>query len=149
MVLLLVLGAALVFGAQTAWAGENFVAAPLKGRTEVPAVDSQGTGVATFKLRDEGLKFKVNVANLDDVVAAHIHCAPAGVNGPVAVTLFAGGPVTPHGTLAQGVITAPDAGNLCGFADLDDLVAALQSGDTYVNVHTLANPGGEIRGQVR
>jgi len=149
MAMLLVLGVALVFGGQTAWAGENFTAAPLKGRSEVPAVDTQGTGVATFKLRDEGLRFKVNVANLDDVIAAHIHCGATGVNGPVAVTLFGGSVVTPHGTLAQGVITAPDAGNLCGFDDLDELVAAMQSGDTYVNVHTLVNPGGEIRGQVK
>ena len=41
-----------------------------------------------------------------------------------------------------------DSGNGCGWADLADLVAAMASGDTYVNVHTLANLPGEIRGQL-
>jgi hypothetical protein len=57
------------------------------------------------------------------------------------------GPV--NGILAEGLITAPDAGNACGWETLADVVAAIESGDTYVNVHT--NPGtpsGEIRGQI-
>ena len=115
----------------------------------MPSVDTRATGVATFKLREEGLVFKVNVANIDDVLFAHIHCGAVGVNGPIGVTLFTGGPVTVNGTLASGVITAPDPGNACGWADLDAVVAALESGDTYVNVHTSVNPGGEIRGQVK
>lgn len=123
--------------------------APLSGDEEVPAVDTRGTGVATFKDRAEGLVFKLNVANLDDVVAAHIHCGEVGENGPVGVTLFSGGPTSDPGTLAQGTIAEPDADNGCDWEDLDDVVAALESGDTYVNVHTLANPSGEIRGQVR
>ena len=55
-------------------------------------------------------------------------------------------------------MTAPDPGNGCGWIDLDDVVTALESGDTYVNVHTNDGveppntgpgdfPGGEIRGQ--
>jgi hypothetical protein len=120
--------------------------------------------VATFKLRDDGtaLAFKVNVANLDNVFAAHIHCGAVGVNGPVGVTLFMGAPAggVVNGTLAQGTITAPDAGNLCGWADLAAVLAAMASGATYVNVHSNDGvpptdtgpgdfPGGEIRGQIR
>jgi CHRD domain len=144
----LVLGAALVGFAPPASAGDNFVA-PMSGDEEVPPVDTQATGVATFKLGAEGLAFKVNVANIDNVIFAHIHCGAVGVNGPVGVTLFHDGPVTVNGTLAAGVITAPDPGNACGWADLDAVVAALESGDTYVNVHTTAHPGGEIRGQTK
>jgi hypothetical protein len=144
----LVLGAVLLGFALPASAGDNF-AAPMSGDEEVPSVDTRATGVATFKLREEGLVFKVNVANIDDVLFAHIHCGAVGVNGPIGVTLFTGGPVTVNGTLASGVITAPDPGNACGWADLDAVVAALESGDTYVNVHTSVNPGGEIRGQVK
>ncbi len=154
---------ALLGMAPSAAAGDNFVA-NLSGGQEVPARDTQAVGVATFKLRADGaaLLFKVNVANIDNPVAAHIHCGAVGVNGPVGVTLFvappAGGAVT--GTLAEGTITAPDAGNACGWTDLAAVLAAMQTGDTYVNVHTNDGtpptdtgpgdfPGGEIRGQIR
>ena len=142
------LAAGVMVLAPPALAADN-IAAPMSGDEEVPAVDTQATGVAKFKLRNEGLAFKVNVANIDNVVASHIHCGSVGVNGPVGVTLFVGGPVDVNGTLAEGVITAPDPGNACGWADLDAVIAALESGDTYVNVHTTAHPGGEIRGQIK
>jgi CHRD domain len=147
----------------SASAGDNFVA-PLSGDAEVPARDTPATGVAKFKLREDGtvLLFKVNVSDIENVVAAHIHCGAVGVNGPVGVTLFgappAGGAV--EGTLAEGTITAPDPGNACGWADLAAVLAAIESGATYVNVHTNDGvpppntgpgdfPGGEIRGQIR
>ena len=126
--------------------------AHLSGGEEVPPVTTKATGQAVFQLNPSGtaLRFRLIVANIDDVVAAHIHCAPKGVNGPVGVTLFSGGPSSANGILARGTITAPDAfGNFCGWADLGAVVAAMQSGNTYVNVHTLVNLPGEIRGQVR
>jgi hypothetical protein len=163
IVLVVMLALGLLAVAPSAVAGDNFVAT-LSGGQEVPARDTQARGVATFKLREDGtaLAFKVNVANIDNVFAAHIHCGPVGVNGPVGVTLFMGSPAggTVNGTLAAGTITAPDAGNGCGWADLAAVLAAMGSGDTYVNVHTNDGvappntgpgdfPGGEIRGQVR
>ena len=106
--------------------------------------------MAKLQLKDgTGLRLKVIDANIEDVVASHIHCAPVGQNGPVGVTLFSGGPATVNGILAQGTIMDPNAGNGCGWADLADAVSALQSGNTYVNVHTLPNLGGEIRGQIK
>ena len=54
-----------------------------------------------------------------------------------------------NGTFAQGTITAPDPGNGCGWADFAAMIGAIKSGNTYVNVHTAANPAGEIRGQIR
>jgi hypothetical protein len=149
--------------APTALAGDNFVA-PLSGDQEVPARDTRAVGVATLKLSNDGtaLEFKVNVANIDNVFASHIHCGAVGVNGPVGVTLFMGAPAggRVNGTLAEGTITAPDPGNGCGWTDLAAVLAAIESGNTYVNVHTndgLAPPnpglgdfpGGEIRGQIR
>jgi CHRD domain len=148
VLLTLSLSVALAVLPSTVSAGVNFKAT-LSGDKEVPPVETQARGVAKFKLRKGGLVFKVNVANIDDVVASHIHCGAVGVNGPVGVTLFAGGPVSVNGTLAKGVITAPDEDNDCGWPDLDAVVAALESGNAYVNVHTVANPGGEIRGQVK
>jgi hypothetical protein len=73
----------------------NF-SAQLGGDQEVPPRTTNATGQATFQLRDETqLDFTLNLVNLKNLVAAHIHCAPAGENGPVGVTLF--GPVTPGG----------------------------------------------------
>jgi hypothetical protein len=160
ILLIAMLGLAL---APSAFAGDNFVA-KLSGDEEVPARDTRAVGVAKFKLSDDGtaLDFKVNVANIHNVVAAHIHCGAVGANGPVGVTLFgapaAGGRM--NGTLAEGTITAPDPGNACGWADLAAVLAAINSGDTYVNVHTNDGvappntgpgdfPGGEIRGQIK
>jgi CHRD domain len=160
LVAMLTLG--LLAVAPAAVAGDNFVAT-LSGDQEVPPRDTQARGVATFKLRADGtaLEFKLNVANIDNVFAAHIHCGAVGVNGPVGVTLFMGTPAGGRvdGTLAEGTITAPDPGNLCGWADLAAVLAAMGSGNTYVNVHTNDGvappntgpgdfPGGEIRGQV-
>jgi hypothetical protein len=159
---ILTLGLALLALAPSASATDSFVAT-LSGGDEVPARDTQAVGVAKFKLRDDGaaLLFKINVANLDNAVAAHIHCGAVGVNGPVGVSLFGGPPAggVANGTLAEGTITAPDPGNACGWTDLAAVIAALQSGNTYVNVHTNDGvappntgpgdfPGGEIRGQV-
>jgi CHRD domain len=163
IVLVTTVAVALLGLASPALADDNFAAA-LSGDAERPVPrDTLARGVATFKLSDDGsaLTFKVNVANLDNVFAAHIHCGSAEESGPVGVTLFMGAPGggTVNGTLAEGTITTPDPGNGCGWTDLADVLAALSSGNTYVNVHTNdgvapANtgpgdfPGGEIRGQI-
>ncbi|MGH2606185.1 MAG: CHRD domain-containing protein [Anaerolineales bacterium] len=142
---------------------KNFVA-PLSGREEVPVRDTNARGNTIFQLNREGteLSYKLIVANIENVFAAHIHCGAAGVAGPVGVTLFTGpvGGGRTDGILAQGVIVAPDPGNACGWADLAAVVAALRTGQAYVNVHTndgLAPvdtgpgdfPAGEIRGQIK
>jgi hypothetical protein len=129
-------------------AGGNFTA-HLNGASEVPPFETKAQGQFIARLRDGELSYRLVVANIANVVAAHIHCAGAGVNGPVGVTLFLGSPVGLSGTLAEGPILAPDSGNGCGWLDVDDIVDALDSGDTYVNVHTLQSLPGEIRGQVR
>jgi hypothetical protein len=135
----------------TAAANDNFVA-HLAGRNEVPAVDTRAQGEAIFHLSEDGteLHYKLIVANINNVFASHIHCGAEGVSGPVGVTLFSGDPDgRVDGILAQGTITAPNPGNACGWTDLAAVVDAMQSGNTYVNVHTEQNRGGEIRGQIR
>ena len=138
-------------------ASDNF-AVPLSGREEVPARDTNATGVATFKLSEDGteLSYKLIVANIQGVTQAHIHCGAAGVNGPVVAFLFGfnGAGVTANGVLAMGTITAANVvprlnSPECpgGVANFDEMLAKIRSGDAYVNVHTLAFPGGEIRGQ--
>lgn len=145
-------------------ASRNFIAT-LSGDAERPVPrDTNARGVAHFKLSKDGtqLEYKLIVANIDNVFAAHIHCGSEEEAGPVGVTLYMGAPGggSFDGVLAEGTITAPDAGNSCGWIDLDDVVAAMLSGDAYVNVHTNDGvappntgpgdfPGGEIRGQIR
>ncbi|WP_187264771.1 CHRD domain-containing protein [Pontibacter beigongshangensis] len=138
--------------------------APLSGAEEVPQRETRARGVATFHLNKAGneLRFRLNVANIENVVGAHIHIGAPEVNGPVVVPLYAApaGGGRFNGTLAEGVITAADlTGPLAG-QSLSDLLDAIQSGNTYVNVHTNDGvaptntgpgdfPGGEIRGQLK
>ena len=136
----------------------------LSGDEEVPVRVTGAQGQAIFHLSEVGtqLEYKLIVANIENVFAAHIHCNAAGINGPVGVTLFAGTPGGGRvsGVLAERLVVAPDPGNACGWTNLDAVVNALNSGNTYVNVHTNDGvappntgpgdfPGGEIRGQVR
>jgi len=151
---------AMVAMAAMASAGENrnFVAV-LSGGEEVPAVDTHARGLAQFQLNKDGdeLAFRLIVANIEDAAQSHIHCGTAGVNGPIVAFLYGFGPiVSPDGILAEGTLTATDViprpdSPECpgGVANFDDLIAKMQSGGAYANVHTVVNPGGEIRGQVR
>ncbi len=126
--------------------------ASLKGRNEVPAVDSKGAGQVSVKIsKDEtSLSYKITAANLENVIQAHFHLAPAGSNG--GVVAFLHGPIAQpsgpqNGVLAEGTITAASViGALAG--DFEALVQAIREGNIYVNVHTTANPSGELRGQL-
>ncbi len=130
--------------------------AHLAGRNEVPPVDTNAQGQAIFMLSEDGmsLKYKLIVANIENVLQAHIHIAAEGVNGPIVVWLYPPSPppvLIPgrtDGVLAEGTITAANlVGPLAGHP-LSDLVSAIMAGNAYVNVHTTANPAGHIRGQI-
>jgi CHRD domain-containing protein/lectin family protein len=140
----------------------NFTA-QLDGSQEVPQRETQATGAAAFQIRDETqIDFSLTVENIENLVAAHIHCAPAGELGAVGITLIA--PVDPGGGAVDafstaGTITEPDANNGCGWTDMASVVAAMRDGLAYVNVHTDDGkdppdtgagdfPDGEIRGQI-
>jgi hypothetical protein len=131
--------------------------AHLTGDEEVPSVDTNAQGQANFKLSKDGseLSYKLNVANIEDVIGAHVHQAPAGQNGGIVAYLF-GAPfvadtdaVTVNGTLAEGTITDADVVGTSPTAEtLAELLDVMRAGNTYVNVHTLANRPGEVRGQI-
>jgi hypothetical protein len=170
-VVVLVVSFAALAGAAIAVAGfnQNF-GTHLRGRTENPQRDTQAQGQALFHLSDDGLsmQYKLIVANIDNAFMAHIHIAPAGVNGPIAVWLYPS--TTPNvqaplgqgrldGVIAEGVFTAANfTGPLSGHP-MSDLIAAIENGTAYVNVHTNDGvdgintgpgdfPGGEIRAQL-
>jgi Cu/Zn superoxide dismutase len=124
--------------------------ASLDGSQEVPPNGSAMTGKVKIEIEDGELQFKLKVRNnTNDIFAAHIHCAPPGVNGDIGVTLFMGSFTAAKGTLAKGTITAPDPGNGCGWADIAAVAAAIQSGTAYVNVHTTPASGGIQAGEIR
>jgi len=143
---------------RTAWI------ANLSGANEVPARPTQARGVAHFLLSEDAMSMSyiLIAANIENVVAAHIHVGPPGVNGPVVVTLFIGTPGSGRfdGVLAMDTFDASDfSGPLAGHP-WQDLLDNMTSGNAYVNVHTNDGvaptntgagdfPGGEIRGQLR
>jgi hypothetical protein len=136
----------------------------LSGDEEVPVRITNAQGQATFKLNEDGteLSYKLIVANIDNVVQAHIHLGQPGVNGNIVVFLYglvAAGGGRSDGVLAEGTITSADLINDLAGQPLSALVAEMEAGNTYVNVHTNdgvapANtgpgdfPGGEVRGQI-
>lgn len=130
--------------------------AVLSGSQEVPAVDTRARGQAFFQLSDdmETIRFRLVVANIVDVMMSHIHLGPAGANGGIVVWLYPSAapavliPGRSDGILAEGVIDAGDLVNALAGKPISDLLAAFNSGGAYVNVHTTAHGGGEIRGQV-
>jgi hypothetical protein len=96
-----------------------------------------------FKPMADTVGYKINASGIEKVTMAHVHNAKSGENGdPVAMIQVAksGGP-----TLAQGNITASDLMSSLAGKSNSDLAAKMQSGETYVNVRTDANPNGEIR----
>ena len=126
------------------------------GDNEVPPNASQAQAQANLKLSADGtsLAYKLNVANIENVLQAHIHMAAPGVNGPIVAWLYPSAPPAQlivgrsSGTLGEGTITAANLmGPLAG-QPLSALVAAIDAGNAYVNVHTSQIPGGEVRGNL-
>ena len=127
--------------------------ARLSGSQEVPPVDTDGHGFAQFLLSPDETKlhFRVSTFGVENITQSHIHLAAAGANGPVVAFLFgfvAEG-VTPHGLLATGTLKEEDLIPRTGFdGTMAALVERIRSGGAYVNVHTIAYPPGEVRGQI-
>lgn len=136
----------------------------LLGDEEVPVRITNAQGQAIFHLSKDGtaLNYKLIIANIENVVQAHIHVGQPGVNGPIVVFLYglvpSGGGRT-DGVLAEGTITAANLINSMAGQPLSALMAQIEAGNTYVNVHTNDGvaptntgpgdfPGGEVRGQI-
>ncbi|CAN5855890.1 hypothetical protein BH24CHL6_BH24CHL6_15220 [soil metagenome] len=136
----------------TALAHEDFTA-DLTGDAEVPPVTTDGTGSATATISDDesSIDFEVTFEGLSGpATMAHIHWGSADVAGPVIIWLTEVGvpdgsyesPLS--GTATEAEFMAAEGGPQT-FAEALD---AIRDGNTYVNVHTEANPGGEVRGQL-
>lgn len=112
--------------------GESWITA-LSGSNVVPSIQSAARGIAVVRLHEpeKKLAYWLNVFEIDNVQASHIHLGAPGVTGDVALTLE-----TPIDGVSQGVLDVTDQ-------DIQNL----KSGLFYVNVHTTQYPVGEIRGQ--
>ena len=151
--LLLFVILATMLSVSVGFAAEKSFHAKLTGNDQVPSVKTKAKGEAKFKLSSDGktLSYTLDVKNIENTTAAHIHRGMKGKNGPPVANLFTGPKKEGKfsGELSKGTITANDlSGDLMG-KSLDDLVKLIKAGDTYVNVHTDANADGEIRGQIK
>ncbi|HEY0686115.1 MAG TPA: CHRD domain-containing protein [Steroidobacter sp.] len=107
----------------------------LSGSEEVPAVTTTASGTGTIVIKAD--KTVTGSVTTKDVVgvAAHIHLAPAGKNGPPVITLT---------KKSDNEWSVPEGSTLT-----DEQYAAYKAGNLYVNVHSAANKAGEIRGQLK
>ena len=110
------------------------MAVTLAGDQEVPPVTTSASGTGTISVAaDKAVSGSIMVKGVN-ATAAHIHEAAKGKNGPVIVPLTKSGDST---------FTVPAGAKLT-----DEQMKSLQAGDLYVNVHSAANPNGEIRAQL-
>ena len=122
--------------------------ATLSGANEKPtAVTSTGTGTATFVDFGSEIDFTLSFDGLANVTLSHIH-GPADVNTATGViyNLFIANTAT--GAARPITITGQLTNAQNQNVSLDSLRTLFNNGKAYVNVHTSANPNGEIRGQV-
>jgi hypothetical protein len=133
------LGAALIlvisaFGLYSSTAAAADITVTLTGDQEVPPVASAGAGTGTFIIgTDRSVSGSVTTTGIVGT-AGHVHEAATGNSGPPII------PLTKHGdTYAVPV----------GAKLTEEQFASFQAGNLYVNIHTEANPNGEIRGQLK
>lgn len=119
----------------------------LSGANEVPPVTSSGTGTFRATASANSLAYTLSASGTGTgITLAHIHSGPAGANGPVVANIYLGGgsgvaSLNQSGVITQADLVGPMAGDMAAF------MSALRAGTLYVNVHTVSNPGGELRAQ--
>jgi hypothetical protein len=107
----------------------------LAGSQEVPPVTTSASGTGSIMVSPDGsVSGSVTTAGVEGTMA-HIHEAPMGQNGPV---------IVPFTKTADSMWSVPAGAKLT-----DAQLQSLKSGNLYINVHSAANKGGEIRGQLK
>jgi hypothetical protein len=118
----------------------------LSGGYEVPPVETRATGAAELTATGSRLHYRVDVDSIRDVTGVYLHIGRAGEEAPAVADLVEGvkpGPVS--GVVARGTLRLADLRE----TTMRQLLQALRKNEVYVTVHTLAHPGGELRGQLR
>jgi hypothetical protein len=107
----------------------------LTGAQEVPAVTTAATGTGTIIIKpNKSVSGSITTVGIEGTMA-HIHLAPPGTNGPPIITLV---------KTSENVWSVPPGAMLT-----DDQFKSFKEGNLYVNVHSAAHPGGEIRTQLK
>jgi hypothetical protein len=148
---------------------EDSIRVHLKGFEEVPAVVTGATGELRLTINEAAgtIAYNLTYENLEgDVRQAHIHIGQRDVAGGIAIwlcqTTFNPAPAAvaattptcpgPRSGTVSGMVGAANvigpAGQLVAAGELGDVIRAIRAGKAYGNVHSLAVPGGEIRGQL-
>jgi hypothetical protein len=121
-----------------AWAGLGIASAgevKLSGDQEVPPVTTSASGMGTITVAADGTVSGSVTTKGVDATMAHIHSGAMGKNGPV---------ILPLSKTGDGVWSVPAGSKLT-----PDQLKAFQAGELYVNVHSAAHKGGEIRAQLK
>jgi hypothetical protein len=122
----------------------------LTGDNEAPPLETDVSGRVFLAVNPltTAIQYEFDIQANPDVVdvfggpGAHIHCAPAGLNGAVVV------PLSPAGAINEFAFTADDIiDDSCG-STIPELVSSMLLGNAYVNVHSTENPSGEVRGNI-
>jgi hypothetical protein len=155
--------------------GNTEFTAKLSGKEVVPPVKTDGTGIANFEVSQSSLNYQINVLNAGTVTTVQINSGAVGTNGDVLVTLFkskdndgkklfddfpklrdlspkfsdiSSATQRSSSFSASGNVQASDLTGLLAGKTINDLVSAMQSGNTYVIVNTEEHQKGELRGQI-
>jgi len=130
---------------------------PVQGTVES---DGLATAIISINRRHRRANIRVTFTNLEgNFTRLHLHCAPAGQNGPIAIGFvdlvgLAQDNSETNTLDANTVIGSirnkqfPADGGACGISNIKQLADAINTDDIYWNLHTTAEPGGELRGQV-
>lgn len=122
------------------------------GETPAPGINTGafGTSTVTVNMAARTITYRVDVFNMPSgVTAAHIHVGAIGTTGPVIVNFAppvnASNDFSFSGTVSEGqFLLRPDL----GIRSADDVLQTILGNNSYVNVHSSVNPGGEVRGQL-
>jgi hypothetical protein len=152
-------GSAVAFGEQ----GFNRISEVLTGHKEVPVISTTGHGRFTATISDDQseIRYSLKYEGLEgEITQSHIHFGPPNNTGGIAMFLCSNLANPPAGTPAcplpsgevEGVLTAASVigpvGQGIEVGNLEEVIAAIRAGKTYVNIHTTKWPAGEIRSQI-
>ena len=127
--------------------GTTVYVAELSGAREVPAAITSAAGTATFTRRGTNVSYTVTASGFTTpLTVGHVHIGAAGVIGSVLIpfTILAQSATVAAGSIDLGAPITQGNITISG----DSLRTLLESGNAYVNLHSAAYPGGEIRGQI-